>query len=99
MAEIILLTEALIDIENAAEWYAQKQAGLGIEYKEAVFTAIDKLQSDVIKHKAVYRGLNKVIVKRFPYLVYFKAAPGNKQITVYAVLHMKQSKSVLNKRK
>jgi len=99
MSEIVFLTDALTDVENAAEWYTEKQAGLGIEYKEAVFTTIEKLRSVTIKHKVTHRGLCRIIVKRFPYLVYFKPMPRNKQIIVYAVLHMKQSKSILSKRK
>ena len=98
MYTIIFLTDAIIDIENAAEWYAERKEGLGDSFKEYTLAAIEKLRSGNITYKIVHRGLSRVIVKRFPYLIYFKKNPQQKQIIIAAVLHMRQSKSNLKNR-
>ena len=98
MYRIIFLLEAVVDIESADRWYEDKQTNLGNRFKENTLAAIDKLQSDKIVYKSLYRGLSRVFVKRFPYIVYFKKEKERKEIIVFGVLHMKQSKSNLDKR-
>ena len=98
MYKVIFLLEAVIDIESADRWYEDKQTNLGSRFKDNTLAAIEKLQSDKIVYKSLYRGLSRIFVKRFPYIVYFRKEKERKEIIVFGVLHMKQSKSNLDKR-
>ena len=98
MYRIIFLLEAIDDIEGASRWYADKQEGLDSKFKDNILSAIERLQSDKVVYKSIYRGLSRIFVKRFPYTVYFKKKKENKEIIIFGVLHMKQSRLNLDKR-
>jgi ParE-like toxin of type II ParDE toxin-antitoxin system len=98
MYKIIIMPDAIGDIANADKWYEDKQVGLGSSFKENTFAAVEKLQSDKIVYKSLHRGLCRVFVNRFPYVVYFKKVKERKEIMVFGVLHMKQQRSLLDKR-
>jgi plasmid stabilization system protein ParE len=98
MYKIIFLIEAIEDIENAGNWYEQKQYGLKKRFTDHILAAIEKIQSDKIIYVPAYRGLSRVIVKRFPYIIYFRKNMVGKQITVFGVLHVRQSKTHLDDR-
>lgn len=46
MYEVIFLTTAILEIEHAATWYNNQQEGLDTKFKENIFLAVEKLQSD-----------------------------------------------------
>lgn len=98
MYRITFLDEAVTEIEHAANWYNERQEGLGDNFIDNVLASLDKLQSDRLILSPVYRGLSRTFIKRFPYILYFKKDIPSKLITVFGVLHAKQSKSHLNKR-
>jgi plasmid stabilization system protein ParE len=98
MYRIIFLAGALHEIESARNWYGQQQPGVEEKFTENIFAAIEKLQSDKIIYGSIYRGLSRVFVKRFPYIVYFRKNTEHNVIIIFGVLHIKQSRSRLDKR-
>ncbi len=93
------MDEALDEMEQTAQWYETRRVGLGRSFKESVFTLIDtRLQSGLIIYGPVFEGLSRIYLKTFPYNVYFKKDKKAKAITVYGVLHVKQSRSRLESR-
>jgi toxin ParE1/3/4 len=98
MFRVIFLLEAIDDIESGGTWYFDKQAGLDSKFKDSILATIEKLQSDKIIYSSSYRGLSRVIVKRFPYAVYFRKDMERKEIIIFGILHMKQSRTNLDKR-
>lgn len=98
MYRIILLLPAVHDMETTDRWYEEKQADLGSHFKNNTLAAIEKIKSDKIGYTQLYNGLSRVFVKRFPYVVYFKKDTKRMEIIVFGVLHVKQSKSLLDKR-
>ena len=99
MYRIIFLVEAIDEIEQAGKWYAAQQPDLDKRFTETILVTIERLQSDKIIYGAVYRGLSRVLVKRFPYIIYFKKDIGSNLIIIYGILHIKQSRSQLDKRR
>jgi len=96
MYSIRFLSEAADDLEQIIEWYENKEPGLGRRFEANVFVAAERLQSNIVIYRPLFRGLSRIFVKRYPYVVYFKKY--HHAIVIYAILHMKQSKSHLNKR-
>ncbi len=98
MYKINFLLQAIEDVEEAATWYAQFDSLLSESFKEHVLTEVEGLTSDIVRYNAVYRGLSRVFVKRFPYSIYFIKEPLLNTITVFAVLHQRQDTQKLDTR-
>ena len=98
MYRVVFLEEALAEIQSASIWYAEQQMGLDERFARNISDAIEKLRSDTITYKPIYRKLNRILVKRFPYAIYFKKDMENRQITILGVLHSRQHRSQLLKR-
>lgn len=98
MYRIVLLPLAGKDIRVAIEWYDEKSYGLGEKFREEVFAQIDRIKDDFLERGPVYEGVSRVLVKKFPYIIYYQKDPVTETITVYAVLHKKQDKGILSKR-
>ena len=79
--------DALDDIEKAAEWYDQRQLGLGNEFARDVLHAIDALPLNPLLYRLRHRRANVrwKLIDTFPYRVVYQIT--GDVITVFAVLH------------
>ena len=91
MRKIIVFPKAKKDIANSMDWY-KKQANefLSNRFKVSIFESIDSLQNDEIEYAKVKLGFSRILVKKFPYTIYF--IKNEKDICIFAVLHNKQSR-------
>ena len=67
--------DALADIEEAATWYEEHEAGLGTDFVQTVLESIDSLLVNPLVHRLRDRRRNVrwILTNRFPYKVYIKA--------------------------
>jgi plasmid stabilization system protein ParE len=81
-------SDAIADIEEAAEWYESKQPGLGIGFTRTVMGAIETLPANPLIHRLRDRRRNVRWVRahRFPYRVVYQVR--DEVITVVAILHL-----------
>jgi plasmid stabilization system protein ParE len=86
--QTVLDPEAALDIENAARWYEQQQAGLGVDFVLAVDACLDEIESAPLSFQKVHGEVRRWFLSRFPYSVYFEIVGG--QIEILAVFHGKQ---------
>ena len=77
--------EASTHIVEAFAWYEQLRPGLGTEFRAALNAAFDLLKHVPEAGPVVYRDLRRVLLRRFPYAVYYALSPA--QIVVRAVIH------------
>ena len=69
------------------------------DLKKEIVIAIDSVLHPVKAYGPVYMSLSRVFVNKFPYVIYFKIDTDRNRLIVYAVLHEKQNKeNVLKKR-
>lgn len=65
-------SEAVIDIQEAFEWYEAQQKGLGVEFIEEVENGF----TNICEHPKYYTSINKIFrrikIKRFPYLIIYE---------------------------
>jgi plasmid stabilization system protein ParE len=59
------------DIETAFQWYQTEQAGLGLEFLDALRTAYRRVVDNPFKYQELRSGIRRILTKRFPYAVYF----------------------------
>ncbi len=77
--------EAKADILEAFDWYEKQREGLGREFIKCVDDVFEQI-AQWPEHFAVsYRDVRQALVRRFPYVVCFKAE--KERISVIAVFH------------
>jgi plasmid stabilization system protein ParE len=82
---LIISPEAEQDLADAKRWYDDRRYGLGAERVECVEEAIDTVRRLPLVPAVVFEGLRRVLVRRFPYAVFYRVA--DDRITVVAVYH------------
>ena len=84
---VLLRPEAEADIADGATWYEDQKAGLGREFVEAIFHAVDVLSVNPLltsrRHRR--RNIRWVFPDRFPYRIIYEVA--NDKVLVISVLH------------
>lgn len=70
---------------DAAAWYEAQRPGLGAEFIEEIDRCVQRAAVDPQSHPRIHRDLRRVVARRFPYCVYFRAE--GEAIIVMAVFH------------
>ena len=89
MIRTVIEPQAPSDIMEAAEWYETQLPGLGVEFVLEVNRAIEKVQENSRLYYQVYRGVRRVLSRRFPYAIYYLL--NEAEIRILAVLHQSRS--------
>lgn len=81
-----ILPPALVDIEEIARWYDEREIGLGAEFLREVLQAIAILSNNPLAYRLRHRRKNIrwKFLYQFPYRVVFRIT--NDLVTVIAVL-------------
>jgi plasmid stabilization system protein ParE len=82
---ILIRPAAAADIDEAYLWYERRQAGLGDEFLTAVHSALDQVVAHPTRYPVVYRETRRVLVHRFPYLVFYRVY--DETVVVVACMH------------
>lgn len=88
-----LLSEAEDEARDAAQWYEDRQAGLGDRFLAALAKGMDKIERGPRRHRQVAqapegREVRRVLLDRFPYAVVFEVRA--EELLVVAVAHTKR---------
>ena len=76
------------DVQAAFDWYEAQAHGLGHEFLRAVDVCYATIERWPEAYPIVYRGVRRALLRRFPYLVYDRAA--STEIEIIACVHGKQ---------
>ena len=77
---------ASADIADAYEWYEAQRPGLGEDFRGELTVAFTLLAEFSETGPAVHRDLRRVLVRRFPYAVYYRIA--DSAVEVRGCLHL-----------
>jgi|APTNR8051073442_1049403.scaffolds.fasta_scaffold21655_3 hypothetical protein len=91
---IEISVEAQEEILVAKQWYEKQQIGLGEDFANTTILHIDSLKSGIVEFKVAFDDVRRMLVKRFPYVVYYKRIEATKTVKVIAVLHERQQKEL-----
>ena len=75
---------ATADVDDAVEWYEAQRAGLGSEFVLELDAAIERAALNPDVYAVQYQGARRVLLRRFPYSVYYLIEAG--AIEVFGVL-------------
>ena len=76
---------AQADVQEACDWYDQQRVGLGEEFLCAIEDALTQLEQQPTRHCVYYRGLRRMLPRRFPYKLFYLIDGEN--VHVLRVLH------------
>lgn len=77
---------ALLDIQQAIDYYDEKQAGLGKKFESALNHHLISLENNPF-FKIRYDRVRCVPVNKYPYMIHFTIEEVAKSVTVRAVFH------------
>lgn len=76
------------DLEQAANWYDEEQAGLGSRFLNDVDQVFERIRERPQQFPAVSGDIRRALLHTFPYAVYFRQT--DETIRVLAVLHLRR---------
>ena len=91
MSRVNIQPGAIADADIAAAWYEGQRSGLGIEFILEFDAAIERAAEYPESYEILYRGVRRVLLRRFPYAMYFVVE--NAIVEVFAVIHQHQEPS------
>ena len=92
---LIVTPAAEADLAEAKAWYERQQRGLGEDFLQCVEEALGRIRMLPEAYREVAPGVRRVVVRRFPYGVYFRVDLS--QIAVLAFYHCKREPRGWNK--
>ena len=95
-SDLFVLGEAEADIDEAFRWYEAKRVGLGRKCVDEVDSAFARALEAPSTFPVAYRNLRRIVLKRFPYLVYFRAH--DELVQIFSVLHGRRDRQRLRRR-
>lgn len=87
MYKAIILPLAKQDIKKAAEWYEQKQTGLGKRFVKEVGSKVSSIRSKPMATAIRYDDTRCAVLEVFPFMVHFTVDDALKVVVVSAVFH------------
>lgn len=87
---------AKAELEEAAAWYEDRQRGLGEEFLNEIAEAIDRAASQPERHPFVREDVQRAVLRRFPYAVYFRQR--DQALVILAVFHGRRNPLVWKRR-
>jgi toxin ParE1/3/4 len=88
VTDVVLLRAAQADVRRAARFYERQAANLGVEFAVEVEHAFSRLAEHPEIGSVLSRGARRLLVRRFPYLVIYRALPD--RVLVLAVGHQRR---------
>ncbi|MBI5041945.1 MAG: type II toxin-antitoxin system RelE/ParE family toxin [Gammaproteobacteria bacterium] len=88
---------AFRELVEAAEWYEERRAGLGIEFVAEINRAVELLANYPERFPLMHKDVRCVRVRRFPYSVFFRIE--TQRIVVLAVFHARRDPLVWQQRR
>ncbi|MDQ6969610.1 MAG: hypothetical protein Q9M16_03780 [Mariprofundus sp.] len=93
--EIILLSDAVIDLERGKQFYDKQQAGVGDYFYDSLISDIESLYLYAGIHPS-QEGYHYILARRFPFAVYYEVS---KDVAiVVAVLDMRSNPAWIHHR-
>lgn len=84
--QIKLEPEAKLDIQNAIDYYNEKESGLGNRFYQTIVLSFDVLINNPF-YQIRYRNVRCFYIKPFPFLIHFVVEENTKIIHVLGVIH------------
>ena len=89
MPNIVFRASANAELVAAKAWYEEQRHGLGDEFARSLESAINRIARNPFAAPAVYQNVRRVLLKRFPYSVFYTVDGDN--LLVLSCLHTRRA--------
>lgn len=89
--DLVLLSDASIEIEETIVWYENQKEGLGRQFGLAIKKAFDSLKANPLLYAKVQNDIRRVLLNKFPYSVYYLIDEEKLSVVIFAILHQSQN--------
>jgi plasmid stabilization system protein ParE len=89
MLNVVFRASADAQLVAAKAWYDQQRHGLGDEFARSLESAINRIARNPFAAPAVFQDVRRVLLKRFPYSVFYTADGDN--LLVLSCLHTRRA--------
>ena len=76
------------DVDDAAQWYEAKRAGLGLRFTNEVDRAVALIAERPTAFPPVHSDTRRALVATFPFAVYYQVR--NSTVVIIAIIHTKR---------
>ena len=90
--KVVFRPAARAEFDDAALWYDERQAGLGVQFVGEIERAIDLAAKTSDRYPIKHEAIRCVRARRFPYSVFYLAE--TEQLVVLAVFHASRDPAV-----
>lgn len=88
---VVLRTAARLEFDLSANWYDERQHGLGNRFKAAVDRVIERISELPEFYGLTHDGIREAKVLGFPFCIYYREEAG--RIVIYAIFHASRNPS------
>ena len=85
---MILHPEGLDEFNEAAVYYEERSAGLGLRFVDAIESGFRQIERSPITWRCMRGDIRRLLVKTFPFGIVY--APIEGEIFVLAIMHLKR---------
>jgi plasmid stabilization system protein ParE len=90
-------SEAELDIQDAYQYYEERESGLGSEFVRAVDACLSKVARNPSAYPLVHRQIRRGLIRRFPYGIFYVIEGST--VVVLACFHAKRDPKAWRDRK
>ena len=94
--EIIIRSEAEVEMMDAFDWYEKRAKGLGSEFLLAVDAAFQSILRNPRQYPIIHKAVRRALLRRFPHEIFF--IPEENRVVVIAVFHAKRNPKLWQRR-
>lgn len=87
--KLIIRPEAELDIQEAFEWYEERNPGLGSKFVRAVDSCLAAIGRNPLAYPLLHREVRRTLVHLFPYGIFYLLEEDT--IVVIACFHVKRN--------
>ena len=95
---VVILEEAEIDIDEAIIWYESAQIDLGNEFFLSIDESITFISSNPQCSQIIYKEIRRLVIRKFPYGIYYRVNLFNHEIEIIGVIHFKRNVRIMKQR-
>lgn len=89
---LVFRPEVREELEEAYNWYESQQPGLGDDFLGCVDEILNRICQIPESFPVVYRDVRRAVVRRFPYVVYYRIV--SSRVVVTAIFHGRREPKV-----
>ncbi len=89
---------ALLDIQEATDWYNERLPKLGSRFQKNVRQQINTLKNSADGHSIRYSNVRCTLVNKFPFLIHFIIDEENQVLEIFAIIHTSRNPKIWEQR-